>query len=246
MCAVRKFIILHSSFIIPMSLPRHIAVIMDGNGRWATARGLSRRIGHIQGYEALRRVVTLCGDRGIEYLTAYSFSSENWRRPKDEVDALMALIESAAREQLPNLLRDGVRFNVIGRLNQLPDTLQAQLQENMDATRDATGLTLTLAINYGSRSEIVDAVRSLVASGISPEDVDDAAIANHLYTAGLPDPDLLIRTAGELRVSNYLLWQIAYTEIHVTNTLWPEFDEPDLVEALEAYENRTRKFGAVG
>lgn len=228
-----------------MSLPRHIALIMDGNGRWATARGLSRRIGHIQGYEALRRVVTLCGDLGVEYLTAYSFSSENWRRPREEVDALMALIESAAREQLPNLLREGVRFNVIGRLHELPDSLRAQLQENMDATRDANGLTLTLAINYGSRAEIVDAARALVASGIAPDDVDEAAISRHLYTAGLPDPDLLIRTAGELRVSNYLLWQIAYTEIHVTNTLWPEFGEPDLREALDAYEHRTRKFGAV-
>jgi undecaprenyl diphosphate synthase len=228
-----------------MCIPRHIALIMDGNGRWATARGLSRRIGHIQGYEALRRVVDLCGSLGVRYLTAYSFSSENWRRPREEVDALMELIESAAREQLPNLLSKDVRFNVIGRLRELPDTLRAQLQENMDATRDATGLTLTLAINYGSRAEIVDAVRALIASGIAPGAVDDAAISRHLYTAGLPDPDLLIRTAGELRVSNYLLWQIAYTEIHVTNTLWPDFDEPDLTEALEAYESRTRKFGAV-
>lgn len=228
-----------------MSLPRHIAVIMDGNGRWATARGLSRRIGHIQGYEALRRVVSLCGEAGIEFLTAYSFSSENWRRSKEEVDALMALIESAAREQLPNLLAEGVRFNVIGRLNELPDSLQTQLQENMEATKDAKGLTLTLAINYGSRAEIVDATRALITSGIAPDDVDDEAISRHLYTAGIPDPDLLIRTAGELRVSNYLLWQIAYTEIHVTNTLWPDFDVPDLREALNAYETRTRKFGAV-
>jgi undecaprenyl diphosphate synthase len=228
-----------------MSIPRHIALIMDGNGRWATARGLSRRIGHIQGYEALRRVVDLCGNLGVQYLTAYSFSSENWRRPKEEVDALMALIESAAREQLPNLLSKDVRFNVIGRLAELPDTLRAQLQENMEATRDATGLTLTLAINYGSRAEIVDAVRALVAAGVSAEAVDDDAISSRLYTAGIPDPDLLIRTAGELRISNYLLWQIAYTEIHVTNTLWPDFDEPDLTEALEAYQSRTRKFGAV-
>jgi undecaprenyl diphosphate synthase len=229
-----------------MCIPRHIALIMDGNGRWATARGLSRRIGHIQGYEALRRVVDLCGNLGVQYLTAYSFSSENWRRPKEEVDALMALIESAAREQLPNLLSKDVRFNVIGRLAELPDSLRAQLQENMEATRDATGLTLTLAINYGSRAEIVDAVRALIASGVSAEAVYADAISSRLYTAGIPDPDLLIRTAGELRVSNYLLWQIAYTEIHVTNTLWPDFDEPDLTEALEAYQSRTRKFGAVG
>lgn len=226
-------------------LPRHVAIITDGNGRWATERGLHRNFGHAQGYEALKGTVDLCGRLGIRYLTTYSFSSENWRRSTEEVSGLMSLIEHAAREQIENLHRENVRFRIIGRLDDLPDSLRAELERDMALTKDNTGLTFTLAINYGGRAELVDAARSLLRSGVAAEDVTEDALESHLYTAGTPDPDLLIRTAGEQRISNFLLWQIAYAEIHVTNVLWPDFSDGDLLKAVLDYQKRTRRFGGV-
>jgi undecaprenyl diphosphate synthase len=226
-------------------LPRHVAAIMDGNGRWARGRDLPRISGHAQGHYTVRRIVDLCGKIGIPYLTLYAFSVENWRRPADEVAGLMSLIENVAHEEIESLHEENVRFNIIGRMHELPDGLRTELERDMELTRNNTGLTLTLAINYGGRAEIVDAVRALVASGVAAEDVTEEAISRNLYTADLPDPDLLIRTAGELRVSNYLLWQIAYTEIYVTDRLWPDFSEEDFLNAVLAYQQRTRKFGAV-
>jgi undecaprenyl diphosphate synthase len=175
----------------------------------------------------------------------YAFSAENWARPADEVSGLMSLIEHVAHEEIQSLHEENVRFNIIGRLHQLPEGLQAELARDMALTRDNTGLTLTLAINYGGRSEIVDAVRACMREGVAPDAVDEALIAKHLYTADMPDPDLLIRTAGELRVSNYLLWQIAYAEIYVTSVLWPDFGEDDLMAAIQDYQRRTRKFGGL-
>lgn len=226
-------------------LPRHVAIITDGNGRWATGRGLHRNFGHAQGYEALKGVVDLCARLGIAYLTTYSFSSENWRRSEEEVAGLMSLIEHAAREQIENLHRENVRFNIIGRLADLPNTLRAELERDMELTRENTGLTFTLAINYGGRAELVDTVRSILNSGLAAEEVDENAVESHLYTAGIPDPDLLIRTAGERRISNFLLWQIAYAEIYVTDALWPDFGEEDLLRAILDFQRRTRRFGGV-
>lgn len=226
-------------------LPRHVAVIMDGNGRWAKRQGLPRVSGHAQGHYTVRRVTDLCGKLGIPFLTMYAFSNENWARPADEVSGLMSLIEHVAHEEIQALHDENVRFNIIGRLHELPATLKAELDRDMAMTRENTGLTLTLAINYGGRNEIVDAVRAIMRDGTAPEEVDDALIGKHLYTAGMPDPDLLIRTAGELRVSNYLLWQIAYAEIHVTDVLWPDFSDDDFLHAIRDYQRRTRKFGGL-
>jgi len=226
-------------------MPRHVAIITDGNGRWATRRGLHRNFGHAQGYEALKGVVDACGRLGIGYLTTYSFSSENWRRSEEEVSGLMTLIEQAAREQIERLHEENVRFNIIGRMHELPDSLREELERDMALTRHNTGLTFTLAINYGGRAELVDAARSLIRSGLRPEDVDEEAFAAHLYTTGIPDPDLLIRTAGEKRISNFLPWQIAYAEIHVTDVLFPDFTEADLVKAILDFQHRTRRFGGV-
>ena len=226
-------------------LPKHVAIIMDGNGRWAKRQGLPRVSGHAQGHYTVRRVTDLCAKLGIPYLTMYAFSNENWTRPADEVSGLMSLIEHVSHEEIQSLHAENVRFNIIGRLHELPDTLRAELDRDMAMTRDNTGLTLTLAINYGGRNEIVDAVRAIMREGTAPEAVDDALIGNHLYTAGMPDPDLLIRSAGELRVSNYLLWQIAYAEIHVTEVLWPDFSDDDFFNAIRDYQSRTRKFGGL-
>ena len=226
-------------------LPKHVAVIMDGNGRWAKRQGLPRVSGHAQGHHTVRRVTDFCSKLGIPYLTMYAFSNENWTRPADEVSGLMSLIEHVAHEEIQSLHEENVRFNIIGRLHQLPASLRAELDRDMALTCDNTGLTLTLAINYGGRNEIVDAVRAIMREGTAPELVDDALISSHLYTAGMPDPDLLIRTAGELRVSNYLLWQIAYAEIYVTDVLWPDFLDDDFLAAVRDYQRRTRKFGGL-
>lgn len=226
-------------------LPVHVAVIMDGNGRWAKRQGLPRVSGHAQGHYTVRRITDLCGKLGIRYLTMYAFSAENWARPADEVSGLMSLIEHVAHEEIEALHSENVRFNIIGRLHELPDSLRAELDRDMALTRGNTGLTLTLAINYGGRSEIVDAMRACMREGIAPDDLDEARISKHLYTADMPDPDLLIRTAGELRVSNYLLWQIAYAEIYVTDVLWPDFSEADFLNAIRDYQRRTRKFGGL-
>jgi undecaprenyl diphosphate synthase len=239
----------HLEGLDPERLPRHIAIIMDGNGRWAQARGLPRVVGHRAGSESVRTVVEGCDDLGISYLTLYTFSAENWRRPRAEVEALMALIEENIRREVEELHRKRVRMQAIGRRSELPQSLQDELARVEALTRDNTKLTLTLAINYGGRGELVDATACLadqVRKGdLRLEEINEETFARSLYTAGMPDPDLLIRTAGEMRVSNYLLWQIAYAEIWVTPVLWPEFGREHLVEAIRDYQRRTRKFGGV-
>lgn len=229
--------------------PRHVAVIMDGNGRWAQSRGLPRAAGHREGVETVRRVVTESARLGLEALTLYSFSSENWKRPADEVAALMLLCCEFLRLERPTMLRENIRFRRIGRREGLPPEVLEELDATERATAHATGLTLCLALNYGSRTEIADAARALareVAAGRrDPESIDEAAMASHLYTAGIPDPDLLVRTAGEMRVSNYLLWQISYAELHVTEVLWPDFTLAHLHAALADFACRERRFGGV-
>jgi undecaprenyl diphosphate synthase len=229
--------------------PVHVAVIMDGNGRWAQARGLPRAAGHREGVETVRRIVTESARLGLGALTLYSFSSENWKRPADEVAALMFLCCEFLRIERPTMLRENIRFRRIGRREGLPPEVLAELDETERATAHATGLTLCLALNYGSRTEIADAARALaqeVAAGTrSPDSIDEQAIASRLYTAGIPDPDLLVRTAGEMRVSNYLLWQISYAELHVTETLWPDFTVADFHHALADFARRDRRFGGV-
>lgn len=218
---------------------------MDGNGRWAQKRGLPRLLGHREGYKTLRSVLLHASERGIRYLTVYAFSAENWRRPKDEVDGLMKLIERAARDELRVMHRNGVRVRVAGRMDELPSGLRRALEEGMATTADNTGITFTLAINYGGRAEIVDAVRKIVEEGIPADNISEETVAQHLYNPDHPEPDLMIRTAGEMRWSNFLLWQSAYAELYVTDKTWPEFDERELDRAIEAFAGRTRKFGAL-
>jgi undecaprenyl diphosphate synthase len=233
----------------PERMPRHIAIICDGNGRWATKRSLPRPFGHRQGYMATRKIVRAASDLGIEALTLYAFSMENWTRPKTETDALMRLFEEGARRELRELHENGVRMRFSGRISELPESLQARLRENEELTRNNPGLTLNICLNYSGRDELLRAAKRLVEMAnrheIGPDDVTAEMISNQLDTAGLPDPDLLIRTAGELRVSNYLLWQIAYAELWVTQTLWPDFDKAHLVQAILDYQKRVRKFGGV-
>lgn len=223
----------------------HVAVIMDGNGRWARKKGLARLLGHREGYKTLRGVLLNASELGIRYLTVYAFSAENWRRPEDEVKGLMKLIEQAAKDELRLMHQNNVRVQVAGRIDQVPEGLRRALEHGMETTKDNTGITFTLAINYGGRAEMVDAVRKIVAEGIAPEDIDEDTISQHLYNPSHPDPDLMIRTAGEMRWSNFLLWQAAYTELYVTEKTWPEFGEKELLEAVATYQKRTRKFGAV-
>jgi undecaprenyl diphosphate synthase len=230
-------------------LPRHVAVIMDGNGRWARQRGLPRLEGHREGAHSVRAVITECGRMGIEVLTIYSFSQENWKRPDDEVGGLMALAYENLIGRRDELLRNQVRLIHIGRRDPLPQNVLRELDATIEETKNCTGLTVALALNYGSRAEIVDAATALardVERGrISCDDIDEQAFEARLYTAGLPDPDLLIRTAGEYRLSNYLLWQLSYAEIHVTDTLWPDFREANLHAAIRDYASRDRRFGGV-
>jgi undecaprenyl diphosphate synthase len=231
----------------PTRIPRHIAIIMDGNGRWANQQGLPRLAGHAQGYTRVRPIVEFALDLGIEAITLYTFSSENWRRPQSEVDGIMRLIAMAATNELESLQENDVRVIISGRLDELAEDVRESLQHEMDVTKDNKSMTLNLAINYGGRAEIRDAVREIAEAAakgeIRPEDVTDELIGTHLYTSSIPDPDLLIRTAGELRVSNFLLWQIAYTEIWVTDVLWPDFGEKELTQAIADYQRRVRKFG---
>ena len=229
--------------------PRHLAVIMDGNGRWAEARGLDRSAGHRKGAERVPPLVEWCSDLGIEALTLYSFSTENWTRSHGEVGFLMDLYVEYLIAQRPQLMEHNIRFRQVGRREGLPPEVLAELDRSTEMTKGHTGLTLCLAINYGSRAEITDAARALahrVAAGeLQPGDIDGAAIEAELYTAGLPDPDLLIRTAGEMRLSNYLLWQVSYAEFYVAEATWPEFDRQQFDLALEAFASRRRTFGAV-
>ena len=230
-----------------MNLPRHVAVIMDGNGRWATERGLPRTKGHEAGAESVREIVRACGELGIDALTLYSFSTENWARPGDEVEALMALLAAYLRDEQAELMQNEVRLRGIGQIARLPPHVRALLSQAEEVTANNDGLLLTLALSYGSRAEIVDAVRAIaseVENGrLSSDDIGESTITSRLYTAGTPDPDLLVRTSGEMRLSNFLLWQLAYTELYVTEVFWPDFRRPHLEVALHAYSQRRRRFG---
>jgi undecaprenyl diphosphate synthase len=231
------------------SIPRHVAIIMDGNGRWAKERGLSRIKGHEKGADAVRACVEGCGDLRIEYLTLYAFSAENWQRPKTEVVALMNLLERFLKEKTPELVEKNVRLQAIGRLTDLPAGCQRQLHKSIEQTAKNNGLTLILALSYGGRLEIIDGIKSLlhaIARGhIDPAMIDVEMFSKHLYTRYYPDPDLLIRTSGEMRLSNFLLWQLSYTEMYVTPKLWPDFGKEDLFAAVREFGRRQRRYGKV-
>jgi undecaprenyl diphosphate synthase len=240
--------------IPPERFPRHVAVIMDGNGRWAVRRGMQRVQGHQEGAKSVRRIVTECArlrkDRGgPDFLTLYSFSLENWKRPADEVTFLMQMYIDYLRQERATMMENNIRFRQIGRLEHLPDAVMEEVDITLEETKNNNGLTLVLALNYGSRAEIVDAVRQIAtevkAGELSPSAIDEETISHRLYTAGMPDPDLLIRTAGEMRISNYLLWQISYAELYVSDTLWPDFQETDLHNAIASFASRNRRFGAL-
>lgn len=235
-------------------VPRHIAVIMDGNGRWAVRRGLERVRGHQQGARSVRTIVTECARMrkelgGPDYLTLYSFSLENWKRPADEVTFLMQMYIDYLRQERETMMENNIRFRQIGRMDHLPDPVLDEMQSTLKLTQHNTGMTLVLALNYGSRAEITDAVRSIAedvkAGRLDPADVCEKTISSRLYTAGMPDPDLLIRTAGEMRISNYLLWQISYAELVVSPVLWPDFSADDLHAAVAEFARRNRRFGAL-
>ena len=230
-------------------LPNHVAVIMDGNGRWAKQQGLPRIMGHRRGVDALKDLLRCCRDWGIQALTAYAFSTENWGRPLEEVDFLMTLFERVLRQELKEMMEENVQIRFVGNLNALPRSLQAEIERSMNETKNNQGIKFTVATNYGGRQEIVQAARAIatqVQQGIlQPEQIDEALFAKHLYTHGISDPDLLIRTSGEMRISNFLLWQMAYAEIYITDTLWPEFDRIQFHRALCDYQKRDRRFGKV-
>jgi undecaprenyl diphosphate synthase len=229
-------------------LPRHVAIIMDGNGRWAKLRHKRRVEGHRAGIDSVRDVVETSARLGLQVLTLYAFSVENWKRPRTEVSTLMSLLKHYLRKELDTLLRNNIRFQVIGRPQELPRDVQDELARGMERTRECTGLLFNIALNYGGRTEITDAVRRLVAdvkAGRGAPEIDETTLSSYLYTAGQPDPDLLIRTSGELRVSNFLLWQIAYAEIWVTDVLWPDFRRRHLLQAVADYQKRERRYGGI-
>jgi undecaprenyl diphosphate synthase len=229
--------------------PRHVAVIMDGNGRWARQRGWPRSRGHLEGAKAVRECVETCLELGIEYLTLYAFSTQNWQRPKEEVDTLMGLLQRFLRDYTKDLAGRGVRVQAIGRLNELPQECQDQLEKAIAATASNKQLTTILAINYSGRTEIIDGVQRLakeVAAGkLRPEEIDTDLFSRFLYTHEWPDPDLLIRTSGEMRISNFLLWQVSYTEMYVTPKLWPDFSRQDLIDAVAEFNGRQRRYGGL-
>ena len=228
-------------------LPRHVAIIMDGNGRWARKKSLDRIRGHMKGIEAVRATVTACRELGIEFLTLYAFSMENWKRPGKEVSALMNLLRKYLRAELDEMLENNIRLRAIGDLDSLPLGAHQTLIETVEKTAHCDTMVLTLALSYSARNEIISAIRRLIAEGkdrgIRPEQISEETLSNYLWTRDIPDPDLLIRTSGEYRISNFLLWQIAYTEIYVTETLWPDFGKEDLIKALLNYQSRQRRFG---
>ncbi|HML10965.1 MAG TPA: isoprenyl transferase [Stellaceae bacterium] len=232
----------------PRAQPRHIAIIMDGNGRWAQARGLPRIAGHRRGAEAVRRTLTAAGELGVPYLTLFGFSSENWKRPLEEVDDLMGLLRHYLRGEIAELHRNGVRLRVIGERGRLASDIVTLIENAETLTRDNGGVNLTIALSYGGRAEIITAMRTLaekaVAGELAPEAIDEAIVTRNLFTADLPDPDLLIRTSGEQRISNFLLWQCAYAELVFTKTLWPDFGRADLEQAIADYGGRERRYGA--
>lgn len=229
--------------------PRHIAIIMDGNGRWARERGLPRLKGHEQGAESVRRVTEACAELGVEFLTVYAFSTENWKRPRTEIDALMLLLEHFLAQELPVLMKNNIRLQAIGRIHDLPESCQHALADVIAQTAGNTATTLVLALSYSGRSEILEAVKSLcresATGSLDPEQLDDRLFSERLFTKDLPDPDLLIRTSGEMRLSNFLLWQLSYTEIYVTQKLWPDFGKGDLEEAILDFHQRERRFGGL-
>src|ERR1044071_7077218 len=231
------------------NLPQHVAVIMDGNGRWAKQRGLPRIEGHRQGAESARTIIRTAGELGVKYLTLYAFSLENWNRPKDEVDALMKYLVHYLKTETSELNKNNVRLEVIGQVYRLPENVQEHLHKSIAALSKNNGLTLVMALSYGSRIEIVEAVRSIAEKTkqgkLDPADINEKVISDHLWTRNIPDPDLLIRTSGEMRVSNFLLWQISYAELVITPTLWPDFRKPQFFDALEEYTRRHRRFGGL-
>ena len=228
-------------------LPRHVAVIMDGNGRWAKQRGLQRTEGHVKGVETVRKITEIASQIGIGYLTLYTFSTENWNRPKEEVDALMNLVVVAIERETPDLIKNNVRLDMIGDIERMPEFARERLTRCINDTAHCTGLTLVLALSYSSKWEILEAVKSISArvkaGELGIDDIDDACFSNSLTTRGMPDPDLLIRTGGDLRISNYLLWQIAYSELYFTPKYWPDFDKDDFCEAILEYQRRERRYG---
>jgi undecaprenyl diphosphate synthase len=230
-------------------LPQHIAVIMDGNGRWARERGLPRIEGHRRGSESVRACTTACIEAGVPYLTLYAFSKENWQRPADEVGALMILLDRFLAERTAEIMERNIRLLAIGHLQDLPDKARKRLEDTIAKSANNTAMTLTLALSYGARTEIVDAARRIArevkAGTLDPETVSEDTISSHLYTAGIPDPDLLVRTSGEMRISNFLLWQISYAEIVVTPKLWPAFTKEDLFAAMQEYARRNRRYGGI-
>jgi undecaprenyl diphosphate synthase len=231
------------------NLPKHIAVIMDGNGRWATQKGVARIFGHRNAVQSVKEVVEGCGELGVKFLTLYAFSTENWGRPKDEVDGLMELLVNTLKKEIKSLHENRVKLKTIGNIDHLPKLCQTNLAEAIEATSKNTGLTLVLALSYSGRWEITQAVRRLLADSmegkVNPEDINEDRFANYLATAGIPDPELLIRTSGEMRISNFLLWQLAYTEFFMTQKLWPDFRKEDLYEAICDYQSRERRFGKI-
>jgi undecaprenyl diphosphate synthase len=235
--------------LTPEQIPRHIAIIMDGNGRWAQKKTLPRVAGHRQGAKTVEKIAQYCADFGIESLTLYSFSTDNWKRPRAEVDSLMHLYARYLVEIRPTLMKNNVKLIHLGRLAELPSVVKNELAKTVKMSAGNTGMTLALALNYGSRTEVIDAVKKIAqkykSGKLQLKDIDEQRISRHLYTAGLADPDLLVRTANEMRVSNFLLWQISYSEFYVTKTLWPDFKKSDLEKAILAYAKRNRRFGAI-
>jgi undecaprenyl diphosphate synthase len=237
--------------IDPKRLPQHIAIIMDGNGRWAKKRRLPRIAGHRAGIRAVRQVVEACARLGVRCLTLYAFSVENWKRPRTEVKLLMNLLREYLKKEIPELNKHNIRFGAIGRIDSLPLAVQKDLRTTLEATQANSGLRLTLALNYGGRAELIDAVRDLAThlqrdGALDVDAITEDELSRHLYTHDLPDPDLLIRTSGEMRLSNFLLWQVAYCEIWVTDTLWPDFKEKDLFQAVADFQRRERRYGGLG
>ena len=239
----------NASLLEGIVLPKHVGIIMDGNGRWAKQRGLPRKAGHREGAQTFRTITRYCSEIGIEYLTVYAFSTENWKRPQREVNLLMHLFATTLMKEMPLFHQENVRLRFLGDLDALPKETREVFFRGLDETSDHTGMTFALAVNYGSRSEIVRAARNLAANAamgnLSPDEIDEELFSANLYTAGIPDPDLLIRTSGEMRLSNYLLWQLAYTEFYVTDLYWPDFSRWEFLRAVRSYQSRDRRFGGV-
>lgn len=242
-------LIIQKKLLAEGNLPKHIAIIMDGNGRWAKERGKSRTFGHREGVNSVRDIVKACGELKIKYLTLYTFSSENWLRPKEEVTTLMRLLVHALKKETKDLKKNNVRLNVIGDINSFPRIVQTELKESIEKLKDNTGLTLTLALSYSGRWDIIQAIKQIIKDielkKINPEDISQETFSKYISTKNIPDPDLLIRTSGEFRISNFLLWQLAYTEIYISQLCWPEFRRQHLYEAIRNYQRRERRFGMV-